>query len=87
MPGKTGHGKKKHPPLGKKKKSRRVSPVAAHQPPVSPPDVPVSSEGVSTPVVSATPLRYSYIFSELRRIGILSGVILAILVALALVLS
>jgi len=88
MPGKTGRGKRKYSPLGKKKKSRRVSPVmAAHEPPVTSGEVPVTAEVVSPPVAPATPFRYPYIFSELRRIGILSGVILAILIVLALVLS
>ncbi|MFC2003294.1 hypothetical protein ACFLV4_05060 [Chloroflexota bacterium] len=88
MPVKRGHGKRKHPPLGKKRKSRGVSSAtAAHQSPIPPSDVPASSERVSTPVASVTPVRYPYIYSELRRIGILSGLILAILVALALVLS
>jgi len=88
MPGKTGRGKRKHTPLGKKKKGRRVSPaMAAHEPLVSSPEVPASSEAVKTPVTPATPVRYPYIYSELRRIGILSGVILAILVVLTLVLS
>ena len=88
MPGKTGHGKRKHTALGKKKKSRRVSPAMAEQePPVSSSEVPASSGAVSTPVTPATPVRYPYIYSELRRIGILSGIILAILVVLTLVLS
>ncbi len=88
MPGKTGHGKGKYTPVGKKKKSRRVSlATTVHEPPVSSPEVPASSEAVKTPVVPATPVRYPYIYSELRRIGILSGVILAILVVLTLVLS
>ena len=87
MPGKTGRSKRKHSPLGKKK-SRRGSPVmAAHEPPVTSGKVPVPAEVVSPPVVSATPVRYPYIYSELRRIAILSGVILAILVVLTLVLS
>ncbi len=88
MPGRTRHGRKKHPPLGKKRKSRQVPPVVATQrSPVSPPEVPASAKGASTPVAPATPLRYPYISAELLRVGILSGVILAILVALALVLS
>ncbi len=88
MPGKTGHRKRKYLPLGKKKNSGRVFPATAvHQLPVSSPEVPASVKDVSTPVASTTPRQYPYIYAELRRTGILSGVILAILVALALVLS
>ena len=88
MPGKSGRGKRKQPSLSKKKKSKRmVMAVAAQQPPASQPEVRKSPERVSTPVSSIAPVRYPYIHAELRRIVILSGVILGILVVLAFVLS
>jgi len=61
--------------------------VAVQQPPVSQPEVRKSPERVSTPVSSIAPIRHPYIHAELRRIVILSGVILGILVILAFVLS
>ena len=88
MPGKAGHSKRKYTPLGKKKKSQRVAPATAvPEPPVSSSEVKASSGAVQPPVASATPAHYPYIHSELRRIGILAVVIMAILVVMSLVLS
>ena len=73
----------------KKGKGRR-SPAAkiAHQQAVTQVYKPVSHPEVSTsPRVTPTPARYPYIITELRRIGILAGIMLAILVVLALLLS
>ena len=93
MPGKSRHGRGKHLSRGKKRKGRR-SPlaIAAQQQvatqtykPVSQPEVSAPSAGVPTP--APTTARYPYITTELRRIGILGGIMLAILVGLALVLS
>ena len=88
MPGKAGRSKRKYTPLGKKKKSQRVAPAkVVPEPPVSSSEVKTSSGVVRPPVVSATPAQYPYINSELRRIGILSVVIIAILVVLSFILS
>ena len=88
MPGKSQRGRGKH--LARSKKRRATLARAAQQrvvtdKPVSP-AVPVPSPGVPTPVVTLTCTRYPYVVTELRRIGILAGIILAILVVLALVL-
>lgn len=79
---------------GKKKKMKLRRPVASQpspaaipvEVPVSPPEVPVSEKRkpASPPPVTD---KYPYIFTELRRIGILGGVMLVILIALALILT
>jgi len=95
MPGKSRHGRRKHSFQGKKRKDRR-SPsaiVAQRQAgiqidkPVVPPRVAAPSASTPTPMPVLTPVRYPYILTELRRTGILAGIILVILVVLALVLS
>ncbi|MFC1984348.1 hypothetical protein ACFLVO_05015 [Chloroflexota bacterium] len=92
MPSKSQHSRRKHSFQGKKKKDRRSPPsvVAQHQAdtqgdkPVAPPEVVAPSISAPTPL---TTIRYPYVITELRRIGILAGIMLAILVVLALVLS
>ena len=93
MPGKSRHGRGKHLSRSKKGKIRRGPPAMAAQrqvgtqtyKPVAQPDASAPSAGVPTPAL--TTARYPYIITELRRIGILAGIMLAILVGLALVLS
>jgi hypothetical protein len=51
------------------------------------PTVPAPSISVPPPIATPTRARYPYVVTELRRIGILAGIMLAILVVLALVLS
>ena len=95
MPGKSRHGKRKHSFQGKKKKGRRGPPgiVAQQQAaiqidkPVAPPKVAAPSTSAPTPMPVLAAVRYPYILTELRRIGILAGIMLVILVVLALVLS
>ena len=95
MPGKSRHGKGKHAFHGKKKKSRQhFSAMAAQQRVVAQTNKSVVSPKLSAPSVSApTPMatpttaRYPYIVAELRRIGILAGIMLVILITLALALS
>jgi len=50
---------------------------------------PLSAPPVSVPTHMAklSPARYPYIVAELRRFGILAGIMLAILIVLALVIS
>ncbi len=89
MPGKSRRGWRKHPSRSKKGKGRR-SPlpiVAQSYKPVPYPEVPTPSVSVPTPMATLTTARYPYIVTELRRIGILAGIMLAILVVLALVLA
>jgi len=92
MPGKTGRSKRKQSQLGKNKGSRVSSAATVKQSPASPPEASTPSEALSAPVAPsratpAAPAHYPYIYSELRRIGILAVIILAILVVLSLVLS
>jgi hypothetical protein len=95
MSGKSRHGRGKHSLHAKKKKMKlrqqmlasRPAPVAVPaEAPVSPPEAPVAEikKPISPPPIMA---KYPYIFTELRRIGILGGVMLVILVALALILA
>ena len=95
MSGKSQRSRRKHSFQGKKKKGRRSPPgvVAQRQAgiqidkPVTPPKVVAPSVSAPTPMPVLTPVRYPYILTELRRTGILAGIMLAILVVLALVLS
>ncbi len=88
MPGKSQQGRGKH--LARSKKRRATSARAAQQRVVTdkpaPPAVPVPSPVVPRPTATLTNVRHPYIVAELRRIGILAGIVLAILVVLALVL-
>ncbi len=89
MPGKSRHGRGKHLSRSKKGKSRRSPPAIAAQRQIvtQAPKPAAPSAGVPVPMATPTPARYPYIIFELRRIGILAGIMLAILVGLALVLS
>jgi len=95
MLGKSRHGRRKRSFQGKKKKGRRSPPGVVVQrqadiqidKPVAPPRVVTPSASAPTPMPVLTTVRYPYILTELRRIGILAGMMLAILVVLALVLS
>ena len=88
MPGKSRPGRAKRSARHKKERGATVeiapSPVADDKPA---PVVVASSESVSRPAVKLTPARYPYIVAELRRIVILAGIMLAILLVLAQVLS
>ena len=95
MPSKSQHGRRKRFLQGKKKKGRRGPPGIVPQQqaaiqidkPVAPPGVVAPSASAPTPMPVLTPVRYAYILTELRRTGILAGIMLVILVVLALVLS
>jgi len=93
MPGKSRGGRFRHLPPSKKKKDRRhplttatqQQPISQGYKPVSRAEVAAPSVGVPTPI--ATPgSRYPYMVIELRRIGIIAGILLVILVVLAFVL-
>jgi len=95
MPSKSQR-KKKRSLSGKKKKGRRstVGAVAQQQVDTQTPE-PIAPLKVATPPPSASvpaqmpesaAVQHPYILAELRRIGILAGIILAILVVLVLVL-
>ncbi len=91
MPSKSRHGRGKHSAQSKKGKSRQDFSVSGAQrqataqnyEPVSP--APTPSAKVLTPRPKLTPLQYPYIATELRRIAIVAGIMLAVLVVLSLV--
>ncbi len=94
MPDKSRHGKGKHLVRSKRKKSGHgIMAAAAQRPPVSQPSGPVPQAEVvtrlpdtSTPSATVSAVLYPYILTELRRIGIIAGIMLVILVVLAFVL-
>jgi hypothetical protein len=94
MPGKPRHGKRKHSTLNKRKRERQRSlPATTRQPETAQVSMPTFSTGkvdskTSMPAPTKTPTTddYAYVIAELKRIGILTGVILVILIVLALVL-
>ena len=93
MPGKSRYGKGKHPHHSKKSKAKQRHIATALKPPVA--DTPQPATAISTPPppkVPASPTKprtaqYPYITAELRRISILAGIILVILIVLAVILS
>ena len=86
--------RRKHSSQGKKKKGQRgSSAIVAQQQamaqtykPAPQPKASAPSVSAPTPIAAQTAARYPYIVSELRRIGILAGIMLVVLVVLALVL-
>jgi len=95
MPGKSQRSRRKYSSQSKKKKGRRSPPDVVGQrqadtqidKPVAPPKMAAPSVTTPTPMPVLTPVRYPYVLTELRKIGILAGIILIILVVLALVFS
>jgi len=97
MSGKSRHDKGSHHHQSKKSKTKQRSLAPVVQPQVvartPEPAVParVSATSVKVTAPSAAPktkiVSYPYITGELRRIGILGGILLGILIILALVLS
>ena len=95
MPGKSRHSRRNHSFQGKKKKGRRGSPAVVAQRqadaqadrPVASPRTIAPAASVPAPMPALTAVKYPHILTELRRIGILAGIMLVILVVLALVFS
>ena len=95
MPDKLRQDKRKHHPHSKKSKAKQRSveaiahPLAAAQPhkPAVHTGMPAHSAGVPATPTASPVARYPYITTELRRIGILAGIMLGILIVLALLLS
>ena len=83
MSGKSRHGKGKHSARSKRKKgTQHFSTVTETQKLGAAPSASVPTQ-TPAPTIAKSP----YILTELRRIGILAGIMLAILIVLALVLS
>ncbi|MBI4303381.1 MAG: hypothetical protein HY665_03480 [Chloroflexi bacterium] len=97
MPGKSRRAKAKRYIQAKKMGGQRApSPVGqqpaeleAHEQPAPQPRVSIPSMKVPTRNVAAISpaVRYAYVTTELRTIGILAGIMLVVLIVLALVLS
>ena len=94
MSRKSQRGRGRHIPQDKKRKDRqnpstrvvRQQVVAQTSKPVSQPSASAPS-GTTSAQTATTSTHYPYIAAELRRIGILTGIILVILAVLAWVLS
>ena len=95
MSGKSRRSRGKHSSQSRKKGGKfGASTKVAQQPvatqtyePVTPSQVAAPSESVSTSMPAPTAVHYPFIATELRRIGILAGIVLVILIVLSLVLS
>ncbi|MFC1982364.1 hypothetical protein ACFLV5_01030 [Chloroflexota bacterium] len=95
MPDKPRHDRRKHHPQSRKSKAKQRSAEAIAHPPVAAQPhkpavhtgMPAPSAGVPTTPTASPVARYPYITTELRRIGILAGIMLGILIVLALLLS
>ncbi len=95
MPGKSRRKRGKYSFQSKRKKERTSRPTTlAQQPaaiqthePVASPSISVPSASVPTPKTKPVAVGHPYVATELRTIGILAGIMLIVLVALALVLS
>ena len=94
MPRKSRHGRGKPSFQGKKRKGRRGHQTIVAQQQVAtqtdepvavPPQVAAATTKVSSPMPAA--VKYTSIPAELRRVGILAGIILAVLLVLVLVLG
>jgi len=91
MSGKSQRARARHLPPGKKRKGQRGSTLIAAREQVNTqadkPAARVEAPVVPTKASTPTLVRYPYITRELWRIGILAGIMVAILVVLALVLA
>ena len=95
MPGKSRRGRGRHLPRSKRRKGRKGVSAPVAQPtavtqgyePAPRADILVPSEKAPTPRATVTVAQHPNIAAELRRIGILAGIILVILVVLALIFS
>ncbi len=93
MSGKSRRGRFKRSSQSRKKKSRLAPPtITAQQPaaaqtykPVAPSKVAAPAASVPTPMPTPAAVHHPFIATELRRIGILAGIMLVVLVVLALV--
>jgi hypothetical protein len=94
MPAKSKHGKGKHPHQSRRSKAiqRQASSVVKQN---AIDEAPVAAAGIDIPPVpkvrtesaKVKTMQYPFIVSELRRIGILAGIILVVLIILAIILS
>ena len=98
MPGKSQRGKAGHQSKKSKARQRAVT-MPVQQQAVARPHEPAAADNIPAPVekvrhtekvraaAASGTVRYPYVIAELKRIGILAGIILVILVVFAIVLS
>lgn len=94
MPGKSRHGKGKHPHHSKKSKAikRQAGNLLQQQAtavtpkPAAPVEAPPAPKAAAAPAAVTTP-RYPYVTGELKRTGILAGIVIVVLIVLSIVLS
>jgi len=90
MAGKSRRARGKHSQLSKKRKKKRIATfTASQQPAVTQTYKPAAPSEVAAPRAkepTPTVARFPHITTELRRIGIIAGIMLATLVVLAFVL-
>jgi len=94
MPGKSRRSRVKHSSQSRKKRGLGSSTRAVQQPaatqtyePVAPSQVAAPSASVPTSMPTPAAAQHPFVATELRRIGILAGIMLITLVVLALILS
>ena len=92
MPGKSRHGRGKHYSRKSKIMMRQgtappVSQASATAPEATRPAAPAAPAPRAAVAGKATVTTYPFIASELRRIGVLAGIIIVILVVLSIVLT
>jgi hypothetical protein len=94
MPGKSRHGKGKHYSKKSKVLRRQGTAAATPQATASMTEIPKQATPATAPLVKTAAASaktaanlYPYITSELRRIAILAGIIIVILIVLSIVLS
>ena len=78
--------RKKHFTPAKRERKKVDFTPASERPQINPLPQPVSSQSVTQPQVTPT-IRYPYIATELRTIGIVAGIMILILVVLRFVLT
>ena len=94
MPAKSKHGKGKHPHQSKRSKAiqRQASSDMKHSA-VDETQVPTAGRDITSEPkdraesAKVKTMQYPFIVNELRRIGILAGIILVVLIILAIILS
>ena len=92
MPGKSRHGKGKHPHHSKKSKAikRQAGNLLQQQAtavtpkPAAPAEVSPAPKAAAPAAVTAP--RYPYVTGELKRTGILAGIVIVVLIVLSIVL-
>ena len=93
MPGKSRQQKSKHPHHSRKSKAiQRQATIGSRQTPEETLRPVVSATPPPTPKAESTPapaktISYPYVAGELRRIGILTGIVLIVLIILSIVLT